>query len=352
MDNQEEAGDRFRSNRRTIEGHGMPVTTLSFSPNGTRIASASADRSVKIWDVQSGLMSHTLSGHVEGISEVNWSHDGRYICSASDDRTVRLHCTETGNCITNFKGHHKPVSCASINPSGDILASGSVDESVNLYNVSTGTMLHQIPAHSKPVSALAFSRDGSILVTCGYDGAVRFWDMNSLELLKSISILEKEPVVDVCFSPNFQFVLVTLLDDTVRLWDYGNDTVVKEFNKKMEKSPSRHKTRSRFFCINEYYYIVSGGLHSSFFIWDIQTRIRQRLRHSEITGCHDDVVLAIDTFSGSDNTPLLCTGVFSNSGPNQETELGGYQPLPDVSDVNQNNIKIWEDWEDTERGNP
>lgn len=72
----------------TLLGHSRAISSLSFSPDGTLLASASADKTVRIWSLRTGQLVETLKGHGGGISDIAWSPCGRYIATASDDKTV------------------------------------------------------------------------------------------------------------------------------------------------------------------------------------------------------------------------------------------------------------------------
>ncbi|RMF45756.1 MAG: hypothetical protein D6750_11385, partial [Bacteroidetes bacterium] len=75
---------------RTLRHGAKAVISVSWSPDGRRLASDSSDSTVRIWDAASGQLLRTLAGHTDWVRSVSWSPDGRYLASGSDDGTVRL----------------------------------------------------------------------------------------------------------------------------------------------------------------------------------------------------------------------------------------------------------------------
>lgn len=165
-----------------LRGHEGPVSQVRISPNGKFIASASADKTCKIWDAATGAHMDTLVGHMAGVGCIAWSPDSTTLASGSDDKAIRLWDRVTGRPKTTtrknvtgqemeaLRGHHNYVHCIAFSPKGNILASGSYDEAVFLWDVRAGKLMTQLPSHSDPVSGIDFSCDGTLVVSCSTDG--------------------------------------------------------------------------------------------------------------------------------------------------------------------------------------
>ena len=151
----------------TPVGHSDAVVSVAFSPDGTRIASGSADNTVRVWDVATWTCSHTLEGHSDYVHSVAFSPDGTRIASGSDDQTVRVWNVETGACEATLMGHTDLVLSVAFSPDGTRIVSGSADQTVRFWDATTGECLTASKIPFISTSVVTFSPDTTRIAIWG-----------------------------------------------------------------------------------------------------------------------------------------------------------------------------------------
>ncbi|WP_017654791.1 AAA-like domain-containing protein [Fortiea contorta] len=211
--------------RNQLEGHQSGVNSVVFSPDGKTLASASWDKTIKLWNVGTGKQIASLTtGHQSGISSVVFSPDGKTLASASWDKTIKLWNVGTGKQITSLTGHQRWVSSVMFSPDGGTLASAGGDETVKLWNVATGKQIASLTGHRSWVNSVVFSPDGKTLASASLDRTIKLWNVATGKQIASLTG-HKDNVNSVVFRPDIVTLASASDDGTIKLWDVftGNE---------------------------------------------------------------------------------------------------------------------------------
>ncbi|KAJ3327417.1 hypothetical protein HDU76_011840 [Blyttiomyces sp. JEL0837] len=252
-------------------GHTDTVYKVSYSHDGSKIASASKDGTVRIWDVGSAKELRRIDGHSDSVSSVCFSMDSKFLVSGSLDKNVILWDVESAVEVRRFEGHTEGVRSVCFSPDGFMIASGGVDCVVRLWDVETGVEIRKMMGHSKGVESVQFSNDGKYIVSGGGDKAVRIWDvMTGKEAIALVG--HKQVVNSASFSPDGNLVVSGSKDATVRVWDVKTGKSMHMF--------AGHSHRVETTCFSpDGTLILSGSWDNSLRLWDVETG--QQLRKLE-----------------------------------------------------------------------
>ncbi|MGW5478566.1 nSTAND1 domain-containing NTPase [Streptomyces sp. NPDC004008] len=218
-----------------LPGHHGAVYLTSFSPDGKLLATASYDRTVRLWNVADRSrpepLGKPLTGHTSWVSSAVFSPDGHTLASAGDDGTIRLwDVTDPARPASlgdPLPGHQGTIYLIAFSPDGHTLASAGEDRSVRLWNVADPRKpkpLASLGGHTAAVRCVAFSPDGRTLAAGGDDDTIQLWNMADPRRPGRLRTLtgHTDLVHSVAFSPDGQTLASGSADDTIRLWNVSD----------------------------------------------------------------------------------------------------------------------------------
>jgi WD40 repeat protein len=200
--------------------HEDTVNSVTFSPDGRLLATASEDKTVKLWEAGTWRNLRTLAGHTRPVENAQFSPDGRWLASGSVDKTVRIWDVSNGHELRRLQGENKEeVNSVAFNASGSRLASGGDDGKIRIWDAASGQKLLDFPAETGQVLDLAFSPDGHLLATGGTEEIVKVWDASSGKLQLTTKGRHSDTITALDFSPDGRWIASASYDKMIKIWE-------------------------------------------------------------------------------------------------------------------------------------
>ncbi|KAL0359580.1 UNVERIFIED_CONTAM: U4/U6 small nuclear ribonucleoprotein PRP4-like protein [Sesamum angustifolium] len=209
-----------------LKGHTERATDVAFSPTSYLLATASADRTARLWNVEGSVL-RTFEGHLDRLARISFHPSGKYLGTASFDKTwsflwtgslARVWDLRSGRSILALEGHVKPVLGVSFSPNGFHLATGGEDNTCRIWDLRKRKSLYIIPAHSNLISQVKFEpQEGYFLVTASYDMTAKAWSSRDFKPVRTLSGHESK-VTSLDVVGDGQYIATVSHDRTIKLW--------------------------------------------------------------------------------------------------------------------------------------
>ena len=190
-----------QKNTQEFTGHVDVIEDLSFSPDGGLMASASSDKTVRIWDTKTRREIHTLVGHVGTVNCVDFSPDGLLIASGSDDHRIKIWDVKTGQEQKTFESVGR-VNDIAFSPNGNLVAAAENTGLVRIWDANAGVEVMTLTGHRLNVNCVQFHLNGTELVSGGDDNKVIIWSLTTGQEMLSLQLGSVFPVKSVAISPD------------------------------------------------------------------------------------------------------------------------------------------------------
>lgn len=269
------------------QGHFDSMNALCYSPDGSRIVTASDDGKIKIWDVVSGFCLMTFTEHTSAVTDLKFAKRGNVLFSSSLDGTIRAwDLIRFRNFRTFTAAERVQFNTLAVDPSGEVVVAGSQDSfDIYVWSVQTAQLLDSLAGHEGPVSCLAFGNESSILASTSWDKTIRIWDIfGRSQKVEPIEI--QSDALSLAMRPDSKELAVSTLDGHITIFDIEDAQQLHLIDGKKDilggryqedRFTSKNSARSKYFTTINYSFdglnIVAGGLNNSICMYDINTEV-------------------------------------------------------------------------------
>ncbi len=269
---------------RTLTGHSAEVRGVAVTSDGKRAVSASRDRTLKVWDLETDTVLRTLTGHTDNINAVAVTSDGRYAVSAAGSGgyperrgTLKVWDLESGTELHTLYGHSENVWDVAVTPGGRYAVSASWDFTLKVWNLETGREVHTLRGHSSPVNAVAVTSDGRYAVSAAGSGLgdkgsnLKVWDIESGTDLRTLEG-HFGRVVGVAVTSDGRQAVSTSWDETLRVWDLKTGAELGNLNGSIEPG------RAVMITAEDQRVVTGSTRDNTVKVWDLERKAQSTIR--------------------------------------------------------------------------
>ena len=248
---------------RKLEGHSNWVTGVAVSANGRSAISASLDKTLRVWDLETGRPLRTLKGHSDGVNAVALSSNGHHAVSASLDKALRVWDLETGRPLRILEGHSSSVTGVALTADGRRAVSASLDKTLRVWDLETGRPLRTLEGHSDGVNAVALSSNGHHAISASLDNTLKVWDLDSRRPPRTLEG-HSSSVTGVALTADGRRAVSASRDNTLKVWDLdsGRELLTLEGHSDGVNAVALSSNG---------HHAVSASLDKTVRVWDLET---------------------------------------------------------------------------------
>lgn len=244
--------------------HSGFISSIQFSPDDSKVATASDDNTAKIWDAETGRLLVDLKGHIKKINTAKFSPDGTMLVTASSDSTIIVWEVLTGKILHEMEGHSNEVTWAEFSPDGSKIVSASWDNTLKLWSVATGEQVMTIRKNNNQFQSVQFSKDGEKMVTTSQNDAPAVWDAKTGDPVITLKWKYQMGPVYASINNDASIIYTAGYDHTGTSWDAKTGELLRERN--MERNQPNSMELSP-----DGQYLLTASWEKKPKIWNIQT---------------------------------------------------------------------------------
>ncbi|KAF2761997.1 WD40 repeat-like protein [Pseudovirgaria hyperparasitica] len=254
---------------RVISGHLGWVRALAVEPDNKWFASGAGDRTIKIWDLASGMLKLTLTGHISTVRGLAVSPRHPYLFSCGEDKMVKCWDLETNKVIRHYHGHLSGVYTLSLHPTLDVLVTGGRDGVCRVWDMRTRSNIHVLSGHKGTVADLKCQEADPQVISASLDSTIRMWD---LAAGKTMGVLthHKKGVRSLAVHPK-EFTFASGSSGQIKQWKCPEGAFMQNFD--------GHNSIISSLSVNEDNVLFSGGDNGTISFWDWKTG--HRFQHQD-----------------------------------------------------------------------
>jgi WD40 repeat protein/tRNA A-37 threonylcarbamoyl transferase component Bud32 len=212
-----------------LNHHSHDIISICCSQSGKFVASASADKTIKIWDPKTGEMLESLSNHTDSVNFISFSPDEKKLISVSDDRTVKIWNTKNWHLIHSLNSHHDKVLSIAFSPDGNFFVTSDIKGAICVSNAESGETIKRWEEPLGGVGFVLFSKDGRYIFSTNEHNSINVWDSSSGILIGSF-IGHTGIIFSIDLSPDGKRLVSGSFDGTVKVWSTESKNLILSLN--------------------------------------------------------------------------------------------------------------------------
>ncbi|MEO5358015.1 MAG: protein kinase [Nitrospirae bacterium YQR-1] len=250
----------------TFKGHSGAVTSISVDSHSKLLLSGSVDKTIKLWDIETGDLINTFKGFLNGITSVHLSENGLYAMAGTMDRTISFWDVKKGKQIRALKAHEGVVRSVYLSNDCHLALSSGDDRTVKVWDVASGRLIRTYDGHPDPVMAVSLSADNRFFITGCADRKLKLWQMTTANFLDILATYDghTDVINTIALSLNGKLAVTGSEDMTIRVWDLSAERCIHI----LEGHTAGVNTVSISADNN---FVLSGSNDNSVRLWDIRT---------------------------------------------------------------------------------